>query len=92
MSGLTGIHEVAAAAGVTSRTLRHYDDIGLLPQLMSAPTAIASTTRSPRCACTGSCCCALTGLSLSVIAEILAGQRDDVAALRSSGWLQTQKR
>lgn len=92
MSGLTGIHEVAAAAGVTSRTLRHYDDIGLLP-----PTDVGANgyrfydqvaqVRLHRILLLRS-----TGLSLSVIAEILAGQRDDVAALKDHReWLQTQR-
>jgi DNA-binding transcriptional MerR regulator len=77
------IQDVARLAGTTSRTLRHYDDVGLV-----TPSRIGSNgyryydsealVRLQRVLL-------LRGLGLGIpaIAEVLAGQRDDTAALRS---------
>lgn len=76
------IQQVAASAGVSSRTLRHYDAIGLLaPSRVAAngyryydATAVARLQRI--------LLLRDLGLSLSVIAEVLDRERDEETALR----------
>jgi len=75
------INDVARLAGTTSRTLRHYDDIGLLsPSRLGAngyryynADALARLQRI--------LLLRQLGLGLPAIAEVLAGQRDDTLAL-----------
>lgn len=76
------IHEVVAATGVTSRTLRHYDQIGLLPpdrvghgglRYYAQPTLV----RLQRILALRD-----LGVALASIRAILDGERDDVEALR----------
>lgn len=77
------IQEIARTAGTTSRTLRHYGDVGLL-----APSRIGSNgyrfydqdalVRLQRILLLRE-----LGLGLPAIAEVLDGQRDTAAALRS---------
>ncbi|RMI34200.1 MerR family transcriptional regulator [Nocardia stercoris] len=77
------IQELAKAAGTTSRTLRHYGELGLL-----APSRIGrngyryydqdSLVRLQRILLLRE-----LGLSLPLIAEVLAGERDTAAALRT---------
>ncbi|MFU8946776.1 MerR family transcriptional regulator [Mycetocola zhadangensis] len=85
------IQEVARHAGTTSRTLRHYDDIGLLP-----PTRIGSNgyryydaaalVRLQRILLLRE-----LGLGLPAIATVLVEATDATAALRSHlGWLQKE--
>lgn len=86
------IQEVARSAGVTSRTLRHYDDIGLL-----SPTRVGhgglryydddSLVRLQRILLLRE-----LGLSLAAIADVLEGQRDTDAALRTHLRLLEQER
>lgn len=76
------IQDVARSAGTTSRTLRHYGDLGLL-----VPSRIGSNgyryydqdalVRLQRILLLRE-----LGLSLSTIAEVLDGERDTTAALR----------
>jgi DNA-binding transcriptional MerR regulator len=86
------IQEIARLAGTTSRTLRHYDDTGLV-----APSRVGSNgyryydadalVRLQRVLL-------LRGLGLGIpaIAEVLEGQRDDVPALeRHLEWLRAEK-
>ena len=86
------IQEVARMAGITSRTLRHYDSVGLVP-----PSRIGSggyryydadaLVRLQRVLL-------LRGLGLGIpaIADVLAGQTDDVRALRDHlGWLHGER-
>ena len=86
------IQEIARLAGVTSRTLRHYDDLGLLP-----PTSIgtngyrhydeAALTRLQRILMLRD-----LGLGLPAIGEILAGQADDARALVTHlQWLENER-
>jgi len=86
------IQDVARAAGTTSRTLRHYDDIGLL-----APARIGSNgyryydgesmVRLQRILLLRE-----LGLSLPVIAEVLSRQTDTESALRAHvGWLRDEQ-
>ncbi|MBB1155961.1 MerR family transcriptional regulator [Amycolatopsis dendrobii] len=77
------IQDIARSAGTTSRTLRHYDAVGLLP-----PTRIGSNgyryydedslVRLQRILLLRE-----LGLGLPAIAEVLDGQRDGVAALET---------
>ncbi|WP_405133990.1 MerR family transcriptional regulator [Nocardia sp. NBC_01388] len=77
------IQDLAKAAGTTSRTLRHYGELGLL-----APTRIGgngyryydqnSLVRLQRILLLRE-----LGLGLPAIAEVLAGQKDTAAALRT---------
>ena len=86
------IQEVARLAGTTSRTLRHYDAIGLL-----APARIggngyryydgAGLVRLQRIRLLRE-----LGLGLPAIAEVLDGQRDTAAALRTHlGLLESER-
>ncbi len=86
------IQQLARLSGTTSRTLRHYDEIGLLP-----PTSIgangyryydqAALVRLQRILLLRQ-----LGLGLPAIAEVLAGQTDDVAALTTHRALLEQER
>lgn len=85
-------HEIARVAGTTSRTLRHYGDIGIL-----APTRIgrngyryydqAALIRLQRIMLLRE-----LGLGLSAIADVLDGERDTAAALRTHlAWLVSEQ-
>ncbi|MFF0816251.1 MerR family transcriptional regulator [Rhodococcus sp. NPDC003318] len=86
------IQDLARAAGVTSRTLRHYGDRGLL-----APSRIGTNgyryydedalVRLQRILLLRD-----LGLGLSAIAEVLDGQRDPATALRTHLELLEQQR
>lgn len=86
------IQQLAKLASTTSRTLRHYDQVGLL-----APSRIgsngyryydaASLVRLQRVMLLRE-----LGLGIPAIAELLDGQRDDVAALESHRhWLAAER-
>jgi DNA-binding transcriptional MerR regulator len=86
------IQEVARIAGTTSRTLRHYGDVGLLP-----PSRIGSNgyryydedavTRLQRILLLRE-----LGLGIPAIAEVMAGQRDNAQALSAHlNWLEREK-
>lgn len=85
------IQQVARLAGTTSRTLRHYDDIGLLP-----PTRIAANgyrhyderalVRLQRILLLRD-----LGLGLPTIAEALSGADDTDALTAHLGWLRTEQ-
>jgi len=87
------IQEIARLAGTTSRTLRHYGDVGLL-----RPTRVgangyryydgAALVRLQRILLLRQ-----LGLGLPAIAEVLAGERDDAAALQTHlRWLRSEQR
>ncbi|WDZ90718.1 MerR family transcriptional regulator [Nocardiopsis sp. HUAS JQ3] len=86
------IQQVAASAGVTSRTLRHYDDIGLLPPSRVGGNGYryydaAAVARLQRVLLLRD-----LGLSLPVIAEVLDRERDEEAALRDHiGLLEAER-
>lgn len=76
------IQEVAAAAGVSSRTLRHYDAVGLLPALRDPRNGhrcydSASLVRLQRIMLLRE-----LGVGLARIAEVLDSAVDDAVALR----------
>jgi MerR family transcriptional regulator, thiopeptide resistance regulator len=86
------IQEIARRAGTTSRTLRHYGDVGLL-----APSRVGANgyryygpeelVRLQRILLLRE-----LGLGLPAIAEVLAGQRDTAAALRTHLRILEQER
>ena len=86
------IQDIARLSGTTSRTLRHYGDIGLL-----APSRVGSNgyryydeaalARLQRILLLRE-----LGLGLPAIAEVLEGQKDDADALRTHlEWLQQER-
>jgi MerR family transcriptional regulator, thiopeptide resistance regulator len=87
------IHEIARLAGTTSRTLRHYGQLGLLePSRVGANGYryydAAALTRLQRILLLRE-----LGLGLPAIAEVLAGEADDAAALHTHlAWLRQEKR
>jgi MerR family transcriptional regulator, thiopeptide resistance regulator len=86
------IQEVARSAGTTSRTLRHYDDVGLLP-----PSRIGSNgyryydaeslVRLQRILLLRE-----LGLDLATIGDVIEGEQDTDAALRTHLELLEQER
>jgi len=86
------IQDIARLAGTTSRTLRHYDSVGLVP-----PTRIGDNgyryyderalVRLQRVLMLRD-----LGLGIPAVAEVLNGQRDDTKALLSHlDWLQQER-
>ena len=86
------IQDIARLAGTTSRTLRHYDTVGLLP-----PTRIGDNgyryyderalVRLQRILMLRD-----LGLGIPAIADVLAGQQDDARALHTHlDWLQQER-
>ena len=86
------IQQVARLTGVTSRTLRHYGDIGLLPAGRTAANGYryygaAELRRLQRILMLRE-----LGLGLAAIGGILDGQRDDTRALGIHlRWLRAEK-
>jgi len=86
------IQDIARLAGTTSRTLRHYDDVGIL-----APTRIGSNgyryydehalVRLQRILMLRD-----LGLGIPAIADVLAGQRDNAQALTTHLQLLQQEK
>jgi len=86
------IQEIARLAGTTSRTLRHYGDVGLLhPSRVGSngyryydPVALARLQRILMLRD--------LGLGIPAIADVLEGERDDTRALASHlHWLREEK-
>ena len=86
------IQDIARLSGTTSRTLRHYDDIGLLPPTSTGANGYryydeAALTRLQRILMLRD-----LGLGLPAIAEVLAGQTDDARALVAHlHWLEQER-
>lgn len=86
------IQQVAQAAGVSSRTLRHYDGIGLLPAGRSS-NGYRAYGRDDLVRLQRILLLRDLGLGLPEIAQVVDGQVDDVAALREhAGQLREQAR
>lgn len=85
------IQQIASAAGVTSRTLRHYDQIGLLVPASVGPNGYryydtASLVRLQRILLLRE-----LGLGLPAIADVLDGQvSDEVALTAHVRWLEQE--
>lgn len=88
------INEVARESGVTSRTLRHYDAIGLLEPAWTAPGGRRYYEHDQLLRLQRILLLRELGLGLDSIAEILAGQdqQDTVDVLRRHrDWLLTER-
>jgi DNA-binding transcriptional MerR regulator len=86
------ITEVAQTAGVTSRTLRHYDAIGLLPPAYVGINGYRYYEQPQLLRLQQVLLLRELGLSLETIAEVLTGQRDRVEALRGhQEWLHAEQ-
>ena len=89
---LRSIQEVAQLAGTTSRALRHYDDIGLLPPAQIGSNGYryynqANLTRLQRILLLRQ-----LGLGLGQIADVLDGTQDDTIALEDHAeWLRSEQ-
>jgi DNA-binding transcriptional MerR regulator len=87
-----GITAVARAAGVSTRTLRHYGDIGLLPATETGAGGLrryddAALVRLQRILLLRS-----LGLGLADVRRMLDGELDDVAALTEHlTWLERER-
>ena len=76
------IVDVARMAGVTARTLRHYDDIGLLPPASVGSNGYRRYGDAELLRLQRILVLRALGLGLTEIAAVLAAQTDEVSALR----------
>ena len=74
--------EVARMSGTTSRTLRHYDAVGLLVPAGTGPGGVRLYEREHLLRLQRILLLRELGVPLGVVGEVLAGERDEVAALR----------
>jgi DNA-binding transcriptional MerR regulator len=86
------IQEIARLAGTTSRTLRHYDDIGLLRPSRIAANGYRHYDQGALVRLQRILLLRDLGLGLPAIADVLAGQHDTVAALAAHReWLVAEQ-
>lgn len=86
------IAEVAQISKVTARTLRHYDDIGLLRPAYVADNGYRYYEQQQLLRLQRLLLLRELGLSLATIADVLDGQRDEIAALQEHGrWLDDER-
>jgi DNA-binding transcriptional MerR regulator len=86
------IHEVARLAGTTSRTLRHYDDIGLLPPSRVAANGYRWYDDGALVRLQRILLLRQLGLGLDQIRQVLDGQHDEAGALRTHlDWLRIEE-
>jgi DNA-binding transcriptional MerR regulator len=86
------IQEVAKLAGTTSRTLRHYDDIGLLEPARVGSNGYRYYDRAALVRLQRILLLRELGLGLPAIAEVLDGQRDESRALAGHlEWLRQEQ-
>lgn len=86
------IQQLARLSGVTSRTLRHYDDLGLLPPTRVGANGYRHYDQAALVRLQRILLLRELGLGLPAIAEVLDGQTDDVAALTTHRLLLEQER
>jgi DNA-binding transcriptional MerR regulator len=87
------IQDIARLAGTTSRTLRHYGEIGLLEPSRVGSNGYRYYDADALVRLQRILMLRELGLGLPAIAEVLTGQRDDARALLSHlHWLQAEKR
>lgn len=77
------ITQVSLAAGITSRTLRHYDQIGLLRPSWTAPNGYRHYSQSQLIRLQRILLLRQFGMKLETIREVLDQQQDEAQALRS---------
>ena len=86
------IQEVARLAGTTSRTLRHYGDVGLLPASRVGDNGYRYYDELALVRLQRILMLRDVGLGIPAIADVLAGQTDDAAALATHlRWLRAEK-
>ncbi|WP_431955261.1 MerR family transcriptional regulator [Nocardia lijiangensis] len=81
--GEWSIQDLAKAAGTTSRTLRHYGQLGLLPPSRTGANGYRYYDQDSLVRLQRILLLRELGLGLPVIAEVLAGEQDATAALRT---------
>jgi DNA-binding transcriptional MerR regulator len=87
------IQEIARLAGTTSRTLRHYGDIGLLPATRIGGNGYRYYDADALVRLQRILLLRELGLGLPAIADVLGGNRDDARALLAHlHWLRAEKR
>ncbi|GGY71873.1 MerR family transcriptional regulator [Streptomyces omiyaensis] len=86
------IQEIARKAGTTSRTLRHYGELGLLEPSRTGANGYRYYDQAALVRLQRILLLRELGLSLPAIAEVLEGQRDTSAALRTHLALLQQER
>lgn len=87
------IQEIAKLAGTTSRTLRHYDQVGLVTPSRIGANGYRYYDADTLVRLQRVLLLRGLGLGIPAIAEILEGQRDDVHALTLHlGWLREEQR
>jgi len=87
------IQEVARLAGTTSRTLRHYGAIGLVPASRTAANGYRHYDETALVRLQRVLLLRQLGLGLPAIAEILDGENDDHTALQTHLlWLRSEQR
>ena len=86
------IQDIAKAAGTTSRTLRHYDSVGLLEPSRIGSNGYRYYDEDALATLQRILMLRDLGLSIPAIADVLSGQRDHTVALRQHlAWLQQEK-
>ncbi|MGW4118364.1 MerR family transcriptional regulator [Nocardia sp. NPDC004711] len=83
MAAEWSIQELAKVARTTSRTLRHYGDLGLLPPSRIGSNGYRYYDQESLVRLQRILLLRELGLGLPAIAEVLAGQKDTAAALRT---------
>ncbi|WP_439693745.1 MerR family transcriptional regulator [Curtobacterium sp. SP.BCo] len=87
-----GIAEVARSAGVSSRTLRHYDAIGLLPATAVGDGGLRRYDDRALVRLQRILLLRGLGLGLPEIRRVLDGEQDDVTALTAHvAWLERER-
>ena len=76
-------HEVVEATGVTSRTLRHYDQVGLLVPTRTGPGGLRYYDQQALVRLQRILLLRELGLSIASIQEVLDGDKDDIEALHA---------
>ena len=86
------IQDIARLAGTTSRTLRHYDDVGLVKPSRIGGNGYRYYDADALVRLQRVLLLRELGLGIPAIGEVLAGQRDDTIALRTHlEWLAQEK-
>jgi MerR family transcriptional regulator, thiopeptide resistance regulator len=86
------IQDIARMAGTTSRTLRHYDDVGLVTPSRIGANGYRYYDADALVRLQRVLLLRELGLGIPAIGEVLAGQRDDTLALRTHlEWLSREQ-
>src|SRR5690554_4444275 len=86
------IQQIARLSGTTSRTLRHYDDIGLLPPTRIGHNGYRYYDQNALSRLQRILLLRDLGLGLEAIGRVLHGQSDNTDALRTHlRWLQLEQ-